>query len=375
MNVLITGGAGFIGTHLARKLLREGCEVSVLDNFSSQVHGDVRELAPDLLDHVQLFRGDVRDERVVSRALANQDVVVHFAADTGTGQSMYELVRYQSVNVGGITSILERLVNDPTLRVSKVVVASSRAIYGEGKYQCAEHDTFYPGQRLLEDLQAGKYEPRCPLCGAAGTPEATSEDSPLNPLSFYGLTKQFQEQMVLMFARTRRFSAYALRYQNIYGPGQSLQNPYTGILAIFSNLARSDSPIQIFEDGQQSRDFVYVEDAVEATWRCLCLESNLVESLNVGTGQRTTVLEVAEEIVQFFRSKSTVSITRAFRHGDVRHNFADMGRIQNTLHFNPLFTFAQGLKKFLAWAEEQETMSAGYESSLKEMRDRGVFHG
>jgi dTDP-L-rhamnose 4-epimerase len=328
-----------------------------------------------LIGHVRLFRGDVRDRELVSRALDQQDVLVHLAAETGTGQSMYELVRYQDVNIGGTATILDSLVNRPTAQVSKVVVASSRAIYGEGKYRCEGHGIVYPGPRALEDLQAGKYEPRCPLCSAACIPVATTEDSRLNPLSFYGLTKQVQEQMVLMFAPTRGFSAYALRYQNVYGPGQSLHNPYTGILAIFSNLARSNSPIQIFEDGQESRDFVYVEDVVEATWRCLRTEANSVESLNVGTGQRTTVLQVAEEIVRFFGSESKISVTGAFRQGDIRHNFADLRRIREGVGYAPQFTFCEGLKRFLTWAEGQEAVPVGYESSLEEMRERGLFHG
>ncbi len=375
MKVLVTGGAGFVGTHLTRRLLREGYAVSVLDNFSSQVHGEAQELARDLTRDVELFRGDVRDPDLVARALDNQDVVVHLAAETGTGQSMYEIFRYQSVNIGGTATILDFLVNRPTSRVSKIVVASSRAVYGEGKYRCDEHGVVYPGSRALGDLQAGRYEPRCPVCGEACISEPTPEDSPLNPLSFYGLTKQVQEQMVLLFARTKGFSGYALRYQNVYGPGQSLHNPYTGILAIFSNLARTNSPIQIFEDGQASRDFVYVEDAVEATWRCVGPGANSVESLNAGTGRRTTVIEVAEEIVRHFGSRSKISITGAFRQGDIRHNLADLARIREGVGYSPQFTFSDGLKRFLTWAEVQEAEPGGYESSLEEMRERGLFHG
>jgi dTDP-L-rhamnose 4-epimerase len=208
---------------------------------------------------------------------------------------MYKVGRYQDVNIGGTATIVDLLVNQPKCRVSKVVVASSRAIYGEGKYRCEKHRSVYPSGRRLEDLKAGRYEPRCPICGSACVPEATSEDSPIHPLSFYGLTKRVQEEMILMFARSCGFSAYAIRYQNVYGPGQSLGNPYTGILAIFASLARANAPIQVFEDGLESRDFVFVEDAVEATWRCIAGDSNLAESLNVGTGRRTCVLQAAKE--------------------------------------------------------------------------------
>jgi dTDP-L-rhamnose 4-epimerase len=375
VNVLVTGGAGFIGTHLVRRLLREGCSVAVLDNFSFQVHGGVQELPSDLAGQVKLHRGDVRDYRLLSLALANQDVVVHLAAETGTGQSMYEVLRYQDVNIGGTAAIVNFLVNSPNCRVSKIVVASSRAIYGEGKYRCSEHGIVHPGMRTLDQLQAGQFEPYCPTCKTACVPEPTSEDSPIRPLSFYGLTKQVQEEMVLMFARTLGFSAFALRYQNVYGPGQSIRNPYTGILAIFSNLASSNSAIQIFEDGRESRDFVFVEDAVEATVRCIMADSNLVESFNVGTGQRTSVLQVAQEIVQFFGSSAEISITGAFRQGDIRHNLADLSKIQQAIGFTPRFTFREGLQRFLAWAAAQDRLAAGYESSLHEMRERGMLHG
>lgn len=375
MKILVTGGAGFIGTHLTRRLLHEGCAVSVLDNFSSQVHAEAPELAPDLIGHVELIRGDVRDPVLVSLALDKQDVVVHLAAETGTGQSMYEVMRYQDVNIGGTAVIMNCLVNNKKSRLSKVVVASSRAVYGEGKYRCGEHGVVYPGGRKLEDMQARQYEPCCPVCKAACHPEPTTEDSPNRPLSFYGLTKQVQEEMILMFAHAYGFSAYGLRYQNVYGPGQSLHNPYTGILAIFSSLARSNSTIQIFEDGQESRDFVFVEDAVEATWSCIKGQTGFVEPFNVGTGKRTSVLQVAKEIVKYFGSGSKISITGGFRQGDIRHNFADLSKIRRAIGFTPRFEFGEGLKQFLAWAEGQDQSSAGYESSLCEMRDRGLLHG
>ena len=375
MNILVTGGAGFIGTHLVHRLLREGCAVAVLDNFNTQVHGRRQELSPDLADEVELFRGDVRDRDLVSRALMNRDVVVHLAAETGTGQSMYEVLHYQDVNIGGTAAIIESLVNSRTCRIQNIVVASSRAIYGEGRYRCAEHGTVYPGPRQLDRLKAGEFELHCPICMTACVVEATNEDSPARPLSFYGLTKQVQEEMVLMFARARGFSAQALRYQNVYGPGQSLCNPYTGILAIFSNLARSDSPIQIFEDGQESRDFVYVEDAVEATWRCISgAAGDVVDSFNVGTGKRTCVLQVAKEIVEFLGSSAKISITGMFRQGDIRHNFADLTKSHKMLGFTAQTHFQEGLRRFLAWAGLEEHSPARYELSLQEMRERGVLH-
>jgi dTDP-L-rhamnose 4-epimerase len=376
VKVLVTGGAGFIGVHLVRRLLLEGCSVAVLDNFSSQVHAEAQDLPPDLKGHVRLFRGDVRNRELVSRALDEQDVVVHLAAETGTGQSMYEIVKYQNTNIGGTATILDVLMNDKGRNLKKLVVASSRAIYGEGQYQCAEHGSVYPGPRKLDRLVAGKYDPICPVCHSECAPEATSEDCPRCPLSFYGLTKQVQEDMVAMLAQTCGIYWYALRYQNVYGPGQSLTNPYTGILAIFSELARSRTRIQIFEDGNESRDFIYIDDVVEATWRFISESSDLSGPYNVGTGERTTVLQVANEIVRYFGNNTPISITGAFRQGDIRHNFADFAKTRAAIGFTPRYEFSEGLGKFLDWAEQQDGHQPGaYKSSLREMTERGLLHG
>ena len=375
MNVLITGGAGFIGTQLARRLIRENCRVTILDNFSPQIHGAAAVLPPDLAEHVTLIAGDIRDRAAVARALAGQEIVVHLAAETGTGQSMYEVERYEDVNLKGTAILLEHLVNAQTKTVKKIVVASSRAIYGEGKYACPQHGTVYPAMRTVADMQAGRFEPVCPQCGSACTHLPTDEASRLDPSSFYGLTKQMQEQMTLLFAQALDISAFALRYQNVYGPGQSLHNPYTGILAIFSNQARRNQPIYIFEDGQESRDFVYIDDVVEATWRCISAEGQHRVALNVGSGQQTTVGEVVGEIVAFFGSSSEVVVTGGFRIGDIRHNVADLTDIRRLLDFEPKWQFKDGIQQFLAWAAAETAATTGYERSLDELRARGLMHG
>ena len=303
MKVLITGGAGFIGTHLVQRLLNEEQEVTILDNFSPQIHGGVRTLPKDLQNHVQVIVGDVRNRAVFQGALDGQEVVVHLAAETGTGQSMYEVEHYTSVNLTGTAVLMDYLVNSPHCKIQKIVSASSRAIYGEGKYHCPVHGNVYPKARLEADMKAGQFEPVCPVCGEPCKALPTDEGSRLSPSSYYGLTKQAQEQMTLLFGRTCGLSAFALRYQNVYGPGQSLRNPYTGILAIFSNQARAGQPIYVFEDGMESRDFVYIDDVVEATWRCIRPETVGVDALNVGSGVRTTVREVVREIVEFFRQQ------------------------------------------------------------------------
>lgn len=374
-SVLVTGGAGFVGTHLARRLLREGCAVAILDNFNSQIHGSNQELPPDLASEVELFRGNVQDDALVSRALRGQDVVVHLAAETGTGQSMYEVRRYEDTNIGGTASLSDTLVNDRKCSASKIVLASSRAVYGEGQYRCAQDGIVFPGARPASQLRKGVFEPLCPVCETPCQPEATPEEAPLRPLSFYGLTKRVQEDMLLMLHETTDIPVCALRFQNVYGPGQSLSNPYTGILAIFSNLARSRTPIQIFEDGQESRDFVYVEDTVEAIWRFISGPAELSGVYNVGTGVRTTVMQVAEQISTFFGGKSQIKVTGAFRQGDIRHNFADLTKLKRAIGFAPRYSFNEGVRKFLAWATEQGPQSGdAYESSLQEMSARGLYH-
>ena len=375
MKILITGGAGFIGAHLARRLLREGCAVAILDNFNQQVHGDTRSLAPDIAGDVELQIGDIRDEDAVTRALKGQEVVVHLAAETGTGQSMYEVLRYEDVNVHGTAVVMHCLANNRSNSFRRFVVASSRAVYGEGKYRCGTDGSVYPEGRRVEDMLAGNFEPRCPACGGVCEVQPTSEDSTLNPSSFYGLTKQMAEQMTLLVAGTMAFPAVALRFQNVYGPGQSLKNPYTGILAIFSNLARVHAPINVFEDGLESRDFVYIDDAVEAIWRSINAVMLPTVALNVGSGARVSVIDVVREIKEFFCSESRVTISGAFRQGDIRHSAADLRRVRELIGFEPKWNFREGIRRFLNWANLQEPAVDRYEFSLQEMRERGLLHG
>ncbi len=374
MKVLITGGAGFIGTHLARRLLHRGHTITILDNFSPQIHGDGQDLAPDLRREVHLIRGDVRDVQVWEKALPGQEAVVHLAAETGTGQSMYCVRHYTDVNMGG-TSTLAELLLTGKYPVKSLVVASSRAVYGEGAYLCGDHGMVYPGARKVADMERGYFEPKCPVCEASCVVMPTPETAPFRPSSLYGLSKQVQEQMILLYAGTLGINGFALRYQNVYGPHQSLKNPYTGILAIFSNQARLGGPIYIFEDGKESRDFVFIDDVVEATCRALEAPFQPPVALNVGTGIPVSVTEVVEKIVGYFQRESKVSITGAFREGDIRHNCADTLRLSEVLNCVPSREFAQGIQQFLEWTTTQEMYQRAYEQSLSEMRERGLLHG
>jgi dTDP-L-rhamnose 4-epimerase len=373
MKILITGGAGFIGVHLTRHLLAHGHSITVLDNFLPQVHGEKKQLPADLASHVRLVPGDVADETAMRTALDGVECVVHLAAETGTGQSMYQITRYGHTNLMGTSTLFNLLVGGAAGKVERVVVASSRAIYGEGAYHCDNHGLVYPSPRSTADKKRNLFDPLCPLCGEGCISVPTPETAPLSPSSWYGLTKQVQEQMTLMFAQVLGFPAFALRYQNVYGPGQSLSNPYTGILAVFSNLAREGKPIQIFEDGQESRDFVFIDDVVQATAAAIQSPQAGGHSLNVGSGKRTSVLDVARGINAFYGGRSTVAVTGAFREGDIRHGLADLTEAARLLDYRPGWQFTDGLRRFLAWASDSSPDSTGYESSLAEMRARGLL--
>jgi dTDP-L-rhamnose 4-epimerase len=375
MKILITGGAGFIGSRLAKALSGRGHEITLFDSLSEQVHGPNALFPAELQEVARCVLGDISDRERLAPEIEDQEVIVHFAAETGTGQSMYAVQRYANVNLQGTATLLDIIVNSRPTRLRKLVVASSRAVYGEGKYLCRAHGVVYPKSRSVQSMSQGRFEPECPKCDLAVEALLTSEDAPFMPSSFYGLTKQVQEQMVLMFGVTLGIDAIALRYQNVYGPGQSLSNPYTGLLAVFSNLVRQNKPLNIFEDGEESRDFVYIDDVVDATIACLLPEVQGIAALNVGSGIRTTVLEVALAIKHYFHSGVPIHVTGAFRVGDIRHNAADIARLQELTAFQPKWRFLDGLIEFLRWTEAHHVKDAGFERSLAELKERGLFVG
>jgi len=371
MRVLVTGGAGFIGSHLADRLLAAGHHVRAFDALDPQVHPGG---APDYLDPaVELVVGDIRDESAVGRALDDIDAVVHLAAVVGVGQSMYEIRRYADVNVGGTAVLLDRLANHPH-SVRRVVVASSRAIYGEGKYRDAEGTIVYPGARRAQDMSAGCFEPLCPRTGHPLQVLPTDEESRIHPSSVYGITKQNQEQMVMTVCPSIGVEGVALRYQNVYGPGQSLKNPYTGILSIFSTRILNGNPINIFEDGRESRDFVFIDDVVESTCLALFRPQAAGEVFGIGSGLATDVLTVARTLVERYGRHVQVEVTGAFRLGDIRHNFADLAKARRLLGYEPRVGFAQGIETFTRWVQSQEIAEDSYERSIEEMARKGLFH-
>jgi dTDP-L-rhamnose 4-epimerase len=373
--ILITGGAGFIGSNLALALLARGHEVTVLDNLSPQIHGADPEqsaLYRSIRDRVRFIRGDVTHREQLSSALAEQQVVVHFAAETGTGQSMYEIQRYCHINVGGTALLLDLLAN--TVKgVERVVVASSRSVYGEGKYLSPELGPVYPGHRNADDMTAGFFEVTYPGCSQPLVLAPTDEDSKVHPSSVYGITKQIQEQLVMTVCPTIGIDPVAFRYQNVYGPGQSLSNPYTGILSIFSNLAMSGKTINVFEDGKESRDFVFIDDVIDATVLGIERDGAKRNVFNVGYGSAVDVLTVAKTIARHINPNVNISISGDFRLGDIRHNFACLRKVKEVLGFSPKYNFERGVALFCQWASTQGAKNSDFERSLGEMASRGLL--
>lgn len=373
-NVLITGGAGFIGSNLALKLLNIGYNVTVLDNLSEQIHGnpETSSLYQSIKGKVNFICGDVRNKDDWFKALKNQNVIVHLAAETGTGQSMYEVQKYVDVNSNGTALFLDYLVNEKH-DVQKVIIASSRAIYGEGKYNCKLHQAVYPTERIEKDLLQSDFEPKCPICNETVTLLPTDEYSKIHPSSVYGITKQNQEQMVLNVCKSINVPAVAFRHQNVYGPGQSLKNPYTGILSIFSTQIRNGNNLNIFEDGLESRDFVFIDDVVDATILGIQKEEANFEIFNVGSGVATSVLQVAKKLKELYQSDINITISGNFRLGDIRHNLADLSKIKIKLGFVSKCDFETGVEKFVDWVKSQEVVEDKYSKSIDEMKAKGLY--
>ena len=350
--ILVTGGAGFIGSHLVDRLLAAGHEVRILDNPDPQVHPHGR---PGYLTHeAELIVGDVRDRDAVRRALAGMDRLVHFAAAVGVGQSMYEIERYTSVNSIGCAVVLEA-ATEVRDRLEKVVVASSMSIYGEGLYRCpAEGIEVAPEPRPDDRLDAREWDLRCPSCGEALEPLPTPERKPLAPTSIYAVGKRDHEEMTLAWSRAYRVPATALRFFNVYGTRQALSNPYTGVAAIFSSrLLNGRAPV-IFEDGRQSRDFVHVSDITAAVERALQPGAGDGAAINVGTGRSVSVLEVADVLARELGVSIHAEIRNESRAGDIRHCFASIEKARERLGYEPAVAFEDGMRELAEWLAGQE---------------------
>jgi dTDP-L-rhamnose 4-epimerase len=353
MNVLVTGGAGFIGSHLADRLLAEGHSVRAFDNLDAQVHPDV---APPgyLADDVDFVQGDVRDHDTVRRALDGVDTVVHLAAAVGVGQSMYEIERYTSINAIGAAVVLEEVL-ERRGSIGKLLVASSMSIYGEGQYRNPKTGErgIAPGLRPEAQLAARNWEIEADD-GTPLEPEPTAETKPLRPTSIYAVNKRDHEEMFLAVGAAYGIPAVALRFFNVYGERQALSNPYTGVAAIFASRLLNDKPPLVFEDGRQTRDFIDVRDIARCCSLALSRDGADGRTLNVGTGKPTSVLEVAEVIARGLGKEIEPEVAHQYRAGDIRHCYADTHLAKELLGFEAEIPFDRGMHDLLAWLETQE---------------------
>lgn len=360
--ILVTGGAGFVGSHTVDALLREGHSVRVFDDLSDQVH---RGSIPAYLSpEAEFMRGDVRDPEALRKAVADVDVVYHFAAAVGVGQSMYEISRYMGINTQGTANLLQALLERKS-RIEKLIVASSMSIYGEGLYRCEEHGMVAPGPRPAAQLLAKEWQVGCPQCGQPLEPVATSESKPLQCSSIYALSKKDQEEMGLLFGRTYGVPVVALRYFNIYGTRQALSNPYTGVAAIFaSRLLNHRAPL-IFEDGEQLRDFVSVDDVVQANLLAMQRSEADGLALNIGSGQPVTIRQVAEILAATLGVQTAAVITGKYRAGDIRHCFGDISLAQRLLGYSPRQQLPTAVGELVEWLRSQSAVDLVEEASSR----------
>lgn len=374
--VLVTGGAGFIGSNVALKLIAKGYSVVVLDSLSEQIHGlnpdQTSPLYLSIKGKVDFIKGDVCKREDWLKALDDVDYVIHLAAETGTGQSMYEIEKYVGTNIGGTALLLDILANTKH-HVKRVVVAESRAIYGEGKYVCPSCGVVYPLERKDEDMSKGDFECKCPKCGGPVKLVGTTEDSNILPSSVYGITKQVQGQLVHLVCKSIGVESVSFRYQNVYGPGQSLSNPYTGILSIFSTRIKNGNGLNIFEDGKETRDFVFIDDVADATILGMEVPAANGHVFNVGTGVATDVLTVAHTLCDKYGIQVPITVSGNYRLGDIRHNFADITLAKQILGFNPKWNFSDGIEQFVKWVNQQEVQEDNYEASIEEMKKKGLY--
>jgi dTDP-L-rhamnose 4-epimerase len=369
--MLLVGGAGFIGTHLAARLTREGHTITVVDRLLPQVHGPRAHFAPSLREVAHCVLGDVRRPATLRPLLRDHDVIYWLAAETGTGQSMYRVRRYADTNIGALATLFDLLVKNRG-GVERVVLASSRAIYGEGAYVCASDGAVVPEARSGRHPVHG-WNPACPICDGALIPLPTPEESPPAPGSVYGWTKLAQEQLLGLLASATGVEGRVLRLQNVYGPGQSLRNPYTGVLMTFSNRALAGDDLVLYEDGDITRDFVHVEDVVAALAAVGTRDRMPDGALNIGSGVATTIRRAAETIRDAAMSRSGVGVGGQFRLGDVRYAVADIRRAGEAFGFHATVEFGEGIRSLLDWVRVQAPVADRSAATAREMAARGLL--
>ena len=370
MKMLVTGGAGFIGSFIVDRLVREGHQVRIFDNLDPQVHPGSNP--PDYLNtEAEFIKGDVRDYGAFKAALGDIEVVFHEAAAVGVGQSQYEIKYYTDVNIGGTSNLLDIIVNTKN-RVAKIVLPASMSSYGEGPYECATHGRMLVELRPEEQLKKGEWELKCPECGQDLKPVPTTEEHPLGNSSIYAITKRVQEDMVINIGTTYHIPVVCLRYFNVYGPRQSLSNPYTGVAAIFMSRIKNDHRPLVFEDGVQSRDFISVHDIVQANMLAMEKDAANYRSYNVGSGRSISIIEIASILNNLYGKELEPEVANKFRKGDIRHCFSDISKIRKELGFSPSKSFEEGMKELIEWSRTAESTDM-VDKATEELREKGLI--
>jgi dTDP-L-rhamnose 4-epimerase len=369
-HILITGGAGFIGSHIADRFLTEGWAVRVLDNLEPQVHGQ-RGSRPAYLDpRVEFIRGDICDRATVISAVEGVDLLSHHAAAVGVGQSMYEIERYARTNALGAAVLLDVVANHRH-HIKKMIVASSMSIYGEGLYQCRTHGEVRSIGRPAPRLESQAWEVPCPVCGRDLDPLPTPEEKSIEPSSVYAIHKRDHEELFRVVGRAYGIPTVAFRYFNVFGTRQALSNPYTGVVAIFASRLLNEKPPLIFEDGLQRRDFVSVRDVADANWVAANTLAGDGEVFNVGSGSSITVLEIAKTLANALGLKIEPEVTGQYREGDIRHCFADIAKIRSRLGWVPGQSLGDEAASLAAWVQSQQVVD-GVEKARVDMERRGL---
>ncbi|MEA2037376.1 MAG: SDR family NAD(P)-dependent oxidoreductase [Nanoarchaeota archaeon] len=367
-HILVTGGAGFIGSFLVDKLIEEGHDIRILDNLEPQVHNN--ETPNYLNGKAEFIKGDVLDISQLQESIKDIDVIFHEAAMVGVGQSMYQVKRYVEANTVGTANLLDILVNK-NHNIKKLVVASSMSTYGEGSYKCEDCGEVSPLLRSEEQMKKQDWELHCPECDKMLKPIPTKETKRQDVNSIYAITKKDQEEMVLNIGKSYGIPSVALRYFNVFGPRQSLSNPYTGVVAIFNSMIKNNNPPIIFEDGQQSRDFISVHDIVNANILSMNKSSANYEVFNVGAGRQITIKEIAEKLAKLQNKDIKPQIIGKFRKGDVRHCFSDISKIRSKLDFEPKIEFEAAMQELMKWSDSIKAIDK-VEKATAELKEKGL---
>lgn len=373
MKILVTGGAGFIGSHLVDRLVELGHSVRVYDCLDPQVHPGSR--APDYLNpDAEFIKGDVRDRESLENALDGMEAVFHFAAAVGVSQSQYRISHYVDVNINGTAVLMDIIVNSPKAKsIKKVIIPGSMTSYGEGAYFCPSCGRVRPGLRSENFVGPDNWEPKCPLCGASGIKTlAISEDDSFDCSSIYGLGKRDQEEMARLLTKIHGIPTVVLRYFNVYGPRQSLSNPYTGVMSIFISRIKNGAKPVVYEDGCQTRDFIHVKDVVDANVKALERPDRSFLVCNIGTGIAVEIGEIARKLIALMGAGSEPEITGRFRKGDIRHCFPDISRARKELGFEPAVRLEEGMKELIGWAGGQSADDRFADAS-SELEKKGIL--